>query len=206
MQCSWVLLSALTVMIAARPDSAPWNLVTSPATSGTLQPEVLLGASAALVALLLFATSQVVTLEKASQSTNTYLGKNFDTYLFSRSRRVKSLSLPVFHGAIGALFVIPFLFQQLSSSQIAWPSSEGGASLDFSWQLLAIAFWCASFATVAGVLLLNVFVTLRNSMLSFRAPFSIDACTEWENEQNTARVYRELFRAKQDNRTAKMRR
>lgn len=201
-----VVLALLTALITARPHWAPWNMVISRERLATLQPEALLGAAAALFALLLFATTQVGALEKAARSENTYLGKNVDTYLFGRSRIVKSLSLPVFHLAICALFITPLFWQSLPNSEITWSPQGAATSLGFSPQLLAIALWCACFAVVAGTLLLNVFVTLRNSMVGFRAPFSIDLRIERGIEQTAALVYRELFRKKQTELSTKTRR
>lgn len=197
-----LLLGGLTILIATFPQWEPWASIVEPATEGTLQPGVLLGLAAALLALLLFAANQVQNLERETGSENLYLDENVGTYLARRSRVVKMLALPVFHVAVMALFIVPLIWSWLPTS--AETLSLGAILPSYEWspRVAAIAFWCASFGIVSGVLLLNVLNTLRNSTLGFRAPGGIERRIEDNLSDRSNQFYRKLFtgsKARADN-------
>src|SRR5699024_8162703 len=114
--------------------------------------------------------NQLRNLEKELISDNQFMGENLDTYLAHRSRVVRVLGLPIFHVAIGALFIMPLVWYSLPESIDPDAIELSIPAVIASPQLLAIAFWCASFGAVSGILLLNVLGALRNSTVGFRSP------------------------------------
>lgn len=186
-------LGGLMVVIATFPHWGPWGFIVRPATDATLQPGVLLGSAAALLALLIFAANQVQNLERDAGSGHLYLGQNINTFLARRSRIVKILALPIFHVAISALFILPLVWSSLPPSAEASTLGSGLLPGDWTLQLVTIAFWCASFGAVSGVLLLNVLGALHNSTLGFRAPTGLKMRIRFELGDRSDQTYTELF-------------
>lgn len=189
-----LLLGSLTIFIAKFPDWPPWRFVVGQQAQAQLHPGTLIGASAALLALLLFAANQLRNFEKESSSDNQFMGENLDTYLAQRSRIVRVLGLPIFHVAVGTLFIIPLVWYWLPDNidtHVLWSFVP---SVIAAPQLLAIAFWCASFAVVSGILLLNVLGTLHNSTLGFHRPTGLKLRVRADLRQTAESVYTAFFR------------
>lgn len=193
-----LIAGGLTVLIATFPYWAPWEFIVIPSFQATFQPGVLLGAATALLALLLFAANQLQSLERDSGSGNLYLGENVNTFLARRSRIVKILALPIFHLVIFALFIVPLIWTALPSHSEAPTLGSAVPPEEWSAQLVAISFWCASFGLVSGVLLLNVLGALSNSTLGFRAPSGIRRRIEFELREISERDYAEILKGKQN--------
>lgn len=189
-----ILLGSLTLLIANFPNWPLWRFIVAQDAQAELHPGTLIAASAALLALLQFAANQLRNLEKDAISDNQFMGVNLDTYLAQRSRIVRVLGLPIFHIAICALFIMPLVWFSVPETIDSDSFGSYVPSVIASPQLLAIAFWCASFGTVSGILLLNVLGTLRNSTLGFRSPVGIKHRVRLELRQVVKSVYTEFFR------------
>ena len=162
-----ILISTFAMLF---PTRAPWSLFPGvPRDNG--QALSLLGASAALLALLMFAANQVRAVEKDVATGERYLGINVDTFPVLRSRVIGILGLPIFHFAIVLLFVLPVAV--MLPLQAIMPNIQTliGLSIDGSKQAIS-AIWGACFAVVGGALILNVVTVLRISTARILRPWT----------------------------------
>lgn len=158
----YLVLVGTFALILHFPAQAPWGYIADPARADEVRPLPLLGAAAGLIALLTFAASHLKDVDKSAQAGELYLGRNLATYLPLRSWWIRVLPRPFFATITLTLFLIPLVLGALPQTE------DAGAEpyllwAHFSLHQLATALWCACFAVVAAVLLLNLFSVLGNA-------------------------------------------
>lgn len=188
-----IVVMTLTGLILAFPEFGAWSFVVADSHANDISPVTLLGAAAALLALLLFAANQLHTVQKDSGTGRTYLGENVGTYGTSRSRATRLLGEPVFHLAVLALFLLPLL-QAALPTDVTMPPWGPIPEISFAQQPLALALWCACFALVGAVLIFNVLKTLRSSAVGIILPQSVEWRIEDVIEESSRAAYARLFR------------
>jgi len=183
---------ASTYLIVKFPELGVWNYVTSEGVSSQVGPATLLGASAALLALLLFAANQLHGAQKDAESAGTYLGENRKSFGAGRSSTTRLFSDPPFHVTVIALFALPLL-RPVLPTELTTPQFGPVSAASLDPRTMALAMWCSCFALVGTVLILNALATLRAAALNIRAPWRTDRYIERELQRRSRTEYAKLI-------------
>ncbi|MGP9580358.1 hypothetical protein [Brachybacterium sp. AOP35-5H-19] len=179
---------AITSLITVFPHIGLWAAVVE-RTSDTLGDNAaLLGAAAALLALLLFAATQARSAEREARSGGVFYGRALSTSQFTRSQWAMLLRLPAFQVMTVLLFIIPIALTVAPSTppeQFLGVELAGIPPLD---RILS-ASWCALFAIVGGVLILNATSSLRSSVLEVMDPLRAHQQIQDDVEDDSRRAW-----------------
>lgn len=188
------VLAGLTLLIGSHPTWDLWGFVMAPAVEegAEFQPLGLLGSAAAILALLQFAANQLRNLEKDVNSGDEFLGHNTTTFLAERSRIVWVIGQPVFHVVVVLMFAVPIVWTVLPE-EVSLPVWWDDGPWSVQVQIFALAGWCACFTVVSTVLLVNVLLALRHSVMSLFGPVGVKMRITRHVESMAEDEYREYF-------------
>lgn len=190
------LITTLTACILSFPNWGAWASIVARAHADHISSTRLLGAAAALLALLLFAANLLHSMHKDSGHGRTYLGENLQTFEASRSWATRLLGEPLFHLAVLSLFALP-LMQPALPFVVTTPPVGVIPEVSFKPHELTLALWCSCFAIVGGALILNVLGTLRSSAMGIILPESAEWRVEDAIEKRSTAAYKRLFNPSQ---------
>lgn len=189
-----VLIIGLSLIVARFPNVGLWRFVTQSVIAGPPAQGPLLAAATALLALLLFAATQLRSLGSDSATEDHHMGEGVNTHLYRRSRAVHMLGLPVFHVSIVALFILPLALPILPKAGPEWLTGFFEAPPIE----LTISIWIACYAVASGVLLLNVLTVLRYSATMFSNRDAVKHSIEYWLAEEAAKDYARLFDSHRD--------
>lgn len=194
-----LLLCVLTVLLAglvlAMPQDGPWSIVMDAPHDAALTTRML-AASAALLALLVFAASQARAAEVSARDTRRYFGRPLSTYRFLRSPWTGLIGLFVFQLQVVLLFAIPLLLPFVSGHELGrvlGDPDDGAVPVGDVFS----AIWCAAFGLVGIVLILHLTTSLRTSLLETAKPDLVRRQIEWDLADDAAEEWRDLLGQKE---------
>lgn len=184
-----VTVIGLTVLILSAPGAGPWAPFVTPNEGNSVSSTALLGAAAALLALLLFAATHAHGAEQEARAGGKYLGRPVSSSQIAHSPWALLLRLPIFQAMTVLLFLLPLARMP---SLPGLPDSVMGLDLRAVpplWVLLS-AFWCAVFFTVGAVLIAHATTALRASVLDAIDPQGVHDQIRRDIQENTDRAWR----------------